>query len=274
MYYKDAILSSGGGGMTLENLQCPACGSRELQEIDVDTFKCPYCGTSFVLNKRDKNIIEYKKTIKKLEAENERLRMKYEDADKERKILIPRTLANFFSRDSEFALYIMFVGIVFLGALAYWGGRYAIHLFNVRSLEKNVVEIQQDIDEGRYGEALVKTESIRGDNYDKEDTKRWESTRKELINQIEKEEAKANNYTLIAMPERSARYVDEPYESVVSNLTSAGFTNIVVKEADQKAGLFHSAKDVKEISVRGAMSFEKGEEFPSDAEIIIYYYPE
>ena len=271
--------------MTLENLQCPACGSRELKEIDVDTFKCPHCGMSFMLSGRDEHVIDYKKRIKELEAETEQLRqqlnakivqtkMAYDDAEKERKTILPRAFAKMLKEDG-FLIYA--VGILFL-MLIILSLQEPLsefqHTRRVKALEKSVSEIQQDIDEGRYGEALVKTESIRGDNYNTEDTKRWESTRKALIKQIEEEKAKANNYTIIAMPERSARYVGEPYESVVSKLTSAGFTNIVTKEADQKSGLFHSAKDVNEISVRGTMSFEKGEEFPSNAEIIIYYYPE
>ena len=92
--------------------------------------------------------------------------------------------------------------------------------------------------------------------------------------QIEETKAKANNYIIITMPESSARYIGEPYIDVVDKLSSLGFTNIEVKESEQKSGFFHSVKDVKEIIIQGNTSFEKGEEFPSTVEIKIYYYSE
>lgn len=199
-------------------------------------------------------------------------KMAYDDAEKERKTIIPRAFAGLLGKESPTVMMIGFLVFFFLlvGLLTFWSNYR--HSLRVKELEKTIVEIQQDIDEGSFDEALIKTESIRGNNFSSEDTERWDNTRNSLIKQIEEAKAKANNYTIIAMPESSARYIGETYESVVSKLTSAGFTNIVTKKADKKAGLFHSAGDVKEISVQGAMSFEKGEEFHSTAEIVIYYY--
>ena len=267
----------------MQQLTCPFCGSNQLIEKDIDLFLCDHCKSEFIIN-RDKHVINYKKRIAELEAENKRLHMKldaslkqrkmaFENAKYERKSGIIRTLIESMGRDGIIGI----VSLLILFTVAI-SSSFNItsstkrHEENVKHLESVVQQIQDDIDAGRYDEALIKTESIRGNNYSHEDDKRWDNTRNKLVKDINDAKEKARLETVLTAPDKSTSLKGKRYEDVKSLFENAGFINITVSKSEKESGVFDKPKDVERVVINGQDSFKKGDEFPLDARVIIYYY--
>ena len=267
----------------MQQLTCPFCGSNQLIEKDIDLFLCDHCKSEFIIN-RDKHVINYKKRIAELEAENKRLHMKldaslkqrkmaFENAKYERKSGIIRTLIESMGRDGIIGI----VSLLILFTMAI-SSSFNItsstkrHEENVKHLESVVQQIQDDIDAGRYDEALIKTESIRGNNYSHEDDKRWDNTRNKLVKDINDAKEKARLETVLTAPDKSTSLKGKRYEDVKSLFENAGFINITVSKSEKESGVFDEPKDVERVVINGQDSFKKGDEFPLDARVIIYYY--
>lgn len=77
----------------------------------------------------------------------------------------------------------------------------------------------------------------------------------------------------IKMPQSADEYCSEIYANVISELKSAGFTNIKGNAIyDLAGGWLDIDGDVEEISVDGRTDFRKAEIFDANAEIIITYH--
>ena len=62
-----------------------------------------------------------------------------------------------------------------------------------QELQEIVDEVMQDIEDGNFAEAYIKAEKIRyTENWSSEIADKWDATREEIIEQIEKAEKEAN----------------------------------------------------------------------------------
>lgn len=77
----------------------------------------------------------------------------------------------------------------------------------------------------------------------------------------------------ISVSTGSSDLKDKNYKDVVAVLKEMGFTDIsVVEEKDVTVGLFNSVGDVKSVQINGDKKFKAGDEFPSDAKVIVTYH--
>ena len=78
----------------------------------------------------------------------------------------------------------------------------------------------------------------------------------------------------IKMETSSEDYVEVAfYQDVAKEFRDMGFTDVeAIGAEDLVLGIIKSAHIVKEITIDGEDSFEKGDKFPEDAEVRIYYH--
>ena len=77
----------------------------------------------------------------------------------------------------------------------------------------------------------------------------------------------------IKIPQSAEEYCSEIYADVVSELSTAGFTNIIENVIrDLTGGWLDTDGDIEEISVDGRTDFKRAEVFDSNVEIIITYH--
>lgn len=246
--------------MELRVMKCPVCGgSIEIKE-DAETVVCPYCKTPLYVEDNNLVRIKAKVRIKEIEHETARYKMNLDDKAEIRKM------------DSRNGLLLLLLPFILLGVISVIA--FGSHGLKTRTLEKTVAEIQEDIDNENFGEARVKVESLRDSDFSSDDKKRWNQTRKELIKQIDTAEEEAILAKSIPVPAASSKIKGMNYTDVVDLFEEAGFTNVKAIESADKAGFFHDANEVKEISIAGDKRFKEGDVFLPDAVISIYYYSE
>ena len=203
--------------MKIRTLYCPECKAPLDVEDDLDTFYCKYCGSKLYLDEQSDALLTAKVRVKEIEHETVCKKMAYEDKKHKRK--------------HELRSFILYIAV----AIILIGGIYFVHGFKTRKIERLVNEIQEDIDAGRYDEALVKTQQIRDDEFSSEDKAKWKATRKVLEKTIK--ERKRNNNSIL-VPNSASKYRGKPYKEVKAELKGAGFTNISTNESSKKPGIF------------------------------------
>ena len=76
-----------------------------------------------------------------------------------------------------------------------------------------------------------------------------------------------------AVPGSASDFKAEQYTDVVKQLKKAGFTNISTEKIeDLIAGILTSDGEVESVTIDGETDYIKGNDFPSDAEIVIKYH--
>ena len=71
--------------------------------------------------------------------------------------------------------------------------------------------------------------------------------------------------------EKTSKYTGENYQTVINKLTDIGFTNISEAIQDPDPSFYYKAGDCTRISINGVEDFKKGDKFPADSVICIYY---
>ena len=71
--------------------------------------------------------------------------------------------------------------------------------------------------------------------------------------------------------EKTSKYTGENYQTVINKLTDIGFTNISEAVQDPDPSFYYKAGDCTRISINGVEDFKKGDKFPADSVIRIYY---
>ena len=132
-------------------------------------------------------------------------------------------------------------------------------------------EIREYIDEGEYDAASEKISVISYGNFKKHNSDYYEKLRYSLLDEIEIAQYGKVIIDDIPVPMSAKSAVGSNCFDVSSIFEKAGFRNVeTVRGA--KAGAFHTAYTVKEISINGDTKFDSSAIFPEDAVIVIFYY--
>lgn len=183
--------------MRVYQMKCPACGG----DIEIDENRdfcfCSYCGTKVHVDDGTHRVeitknINYHKTytdeakIRKIESEERLQERKFAAEQEERKNKKWKTLG----------LVLVVLACVigyFVLFNGYFDSEKAASDRQEQELQAIVDEVMQDIEDGNFDEAYIKAEKIRyTENWSSEIEDKWDATRKEIIEQIEKAEKKAN----------------------------------------------------------------------------------
>ena len=178
-------------------LRCPNCDAFMEVEDNLELCYCKYCGTRILLNEQSEAVVKAKTRLRmtdkisdtaiKLQSkryEQKQIRMQYEaEEDKRNNKLIMFLFA---------LMILLFVGMGLLIHFQIKSDNETVYNEQVR-LETLLNEILQDIEEGEYDLALIKSSGLRysvrpsSDDYEEQ----WEETRRTVVSMIEKERALA-----------------------------------------------------------------------------------
>lgn len=176
--------------MEFVKLKCPSCGADLNVDNGLDTFFCQYCGAKILLHGQNSDALQAKAKVKIVETEaNKELEMQKEKhrAEKEER--------EFKAKEDHkvavgaliwFAALISIIGLVML--IVNIAGKNEL-----KQLETIYQEIQIDIENGNYDEALIKTNRLRAsDKQNLTVRMQWASTRNDLVRQIKRLQKEAN----------------------------------------------------------------------------------
>lgn len=184
--------------MKLYQLKCPACGGNIEIEQDKEYCFCIYCGTKIYINDGTQKIeinknINYHKTytdeakILKIEAEERMTERKYANEQEERKQKKWSDIRTAIIVFSCFIVALILISIMVSSAKA-------VSDRQEQKLQSLVDEIMIDIENENFSEAYVKVEQLYYTaDYSDDITKKWDKTRKSILEQIKKAEKEAKN---------------------------------------------------------------------------------
>ncbi len=178
-------------------LRCPNCDAFMEVEDNLELCYCKYCGTRILLDEQSEAVVKAKTRLRmtdkisdtaiKLQSkryEQKQIRMQYEaEEDKRNNKLIMFLFA---------LMILLFVGMGLLIHFQIKSDNETVYNEQVR-LETLLNEILQDIEEGEYDLALIKSSGLRysvrpsSDDYEEQ----WEETRRTVVSMIEREKALA-----------------------------------------------------------------------------------
>lgn len=82
-----------------------------------------------------------------------------------------------------------------------------------------------------------------------------------------------NDTTYVYVRNNAIHYTGKPYDEAIEELRACGFSDIVaIQKRDLVKGWFAKAGDVISISINGDKSFSEGQEYPSEAKVIVEYH--
>lgn len=188
--------------MNLKSLFCPNCGASLEIEDGIDTFFCKYCGYKILLEGQSKAAYESKVRVKHMEHKEklqdkknaqERFRMEFKKKD-ERK-----TLAICFG---------ILGGIILMCLVISMFGNAGAKK-QEKELQATVNEIMTDIDNEDFASAYIKANTLYwDDSWTSEGEEKWDSTRNEVIKQIEEAEKKATGTTTHQSEDKKSSFWD------------------------------------------------------------------
>lgn len=182
--------------MRVYQMKCPACGGNIEIDENRDSCFCSYCGTKVHVDDGTHRVeitknINYHKTytdeakIRKIESEERLQERKFAAEQEKRKNKKWKTLG------LVFVVVACVIGyfVLFNG---YFDSEKAASDRQEQELQAIVDEVMQDIEDGSFDEAYIKAEKIRyTENWSSEIEDKWDATRKEIIERIEKAEKEA-----------------------------------------------------------------------------------
>ena len=149
-------------------MKCPDCGASIIQDNEKAILYCPYCGANIPQQKDalDK-ILDYRRFSKEHKEQVRQQRVKEENADTKKTLIV-----------------IACVAVIFALVIIFAVGR--PHYARVQELEKLVQEIEADIIAGNYDAAELKANRLRlDDDYSSDQTKKWNDEREYLLKLIQ-----------------------------------------------------------------------------------------
>ena len=140
-------------------------------------------------------------------------------------------------------------------------------------IENNsVVEFENTVSNKTNTENIVEQNTIKEEVKKEEQPKQEEKPKQEEQPKQEQKEPESDGK--ISIPKAASSFKYEKYQDVLTGFTSLGFTNVKTNVIyDVGNGWFSSssAGDVKEVSINGNNSFNKGDRFDKNAEVVITY---
>lgn len=175
--------------MKIYQLKCPACGASVEVEKDRESCFCSYCGTKIYVDDEVNRVeitknINYHKTytdeakIRKMEAKERMHEREFAEKRKDKKWSAIGTVI--------IVLACVFFLVWFFG---FFVSQKEASDRQEQELQAVVEDVIQDIEDGNFDEAYIKAEKIRyTEGWSSEIEDKWDATRKEIIEQIEKAE--------------------------------------------------------------------------------------
>lgn len=157
--------------MNMIGIKCPHCGADLKINDEIDVFYCNFCGGQIFMDGLSDAAYESRTKIKGMKHEEVMLdkkheHEKYNDREKLKSLL----------RDLGILVAVIIIIIVYFGITS---------SKNEKEYKRIVTEVQQDISNGDFDSAYVTAqELVYPDSSEKEKKKKWDNTRRELINQI------------------------------------------------------------------------------------------
>ena len=177
--------------MELKSLSCPNCGAILTTEDGVDIFYCKYCGHRIILDGQSDAAYEAKVRVKHME---------HKERMQERRYAQERYRMEKDEEESRKGFPVLLISLFFLAMAIVIP---MIFLFSINNevkqqeqkLQAIVDEIMVDIQNEDFSSAYVKANSLyweeSGSSSDKDKKAKWDSTRKEVIQQIQNAEKQA-----------------------------------------------------------------------------------
>ena len=177
--------------MKANALKCPNCSAPLEIEDGLDIFYCKYCGYKIMIEGQTDATINAKVHLKNMEHQEKMQDKKYsherykiEQKDKRLKSETKRNI-------------VLSIAIPLVACLLFVGILCSVKLGSdneEKKLQETVNEIMIDIKNEDYEDAYVKANSLHYTSGWSDDIeKKWDDTRKAIIEQIEKAEKKSNN---------------------------------------------------------------------------------
>lgn len=164
--------------MEFVQMKCPNCCAALEVEDSIDSFYCKYCGTKILVNGQSKHVVNAKTKIRMMD--------KLGDMQKE----LHRAQAEGARRKAEEAKKVLpwiagiFLFIIVLSlSIAYFSG--TGERKEKQRLETLYAEIQEDIRNGEYTEAMVKTNALRMSGGYASEREKWDEIREGIIEIID-----------------------------------------------------------------------------------------
>lgn len=157
--------------MNMIGVKCPHCGADLKINDEIDMFYCNFCGGQIFMEGLSDAAYDSRTKIKRMKHDEVMLDKKHEHEKNQKRgmmifliadvILLIILMANMHIREN------------------------ASNNKNEKEYNRIVSEVQQDIDDGNFDNAYITAqELVYPDSRDKEQKKKWDNTRRELINQI------------------------------------------------------------------------------------------
>lgn len=175
--------------MNTHTLKCPNCDGDLEIENGLDTFFCKYCGRKIILDGQSDAAYRAKTRIKGMEHDERMADKKYEH---ERYKINQKNK----HEHSKIKLGIIIAVVCVVGYIilfeGYFGSEEKISIKQEEELQQLVDEIMVDIENKDFDAAYIKAQSIDyTEDWSSDIDKKWDNTRKEVINQIIKAEKEA-----------------------------------------------------------------------------------
>ena len=226
-----------GAGPGLVPAVCTQCGATLTVDPSKDAAVCQYCGTAFIVanainqykiahadihadkvevhtKSKTEAALDYMKERQKVRAEEKRAKA---EADRKRLIKI-------------LPIYVVVMVVVFVMIFVMNNKREKEATAEEVALQQTVEEVQTLINEGRYDEALVKANGVVFTTYTGETKRKWDNTRRALIDTIETKmeevelaaeaEAAAAAEVVPAAPKKETQKTSEKSVSYSTNSSS------------------------------------------------------
>lgn len=186
--------------MNMISLNCPNCNGELEVEDGLDTFFCKYCGSKIVLSGQSDAAYRAKTFIKEMEHNERMADRKYQHdehmADKKHQHEKYKIEQKKKQERSKILMGILIPLACVIGyfvlIFGYFGTEEKKSIEQERELQQLVEEIMVDVDKKDFDSAYVKAQSIDyTENLNNDIDKKWDNTRREVINQIIEAEKKA-----------------------------------------------------------------------------------
>ena len=179
---------------TFKTLKCPECGAILINEEELDTFYCKYCGSKVVMEGQDANVIKAKTRIKAMKHKEtlEENRQRAAQTITETKL---KFKAEKEERDNKNRRITIFIGIAFFTFIIMLCLFMSSNTSNqndkkIEQLNKTLAEIRIDVANKQYDEALLKAYGMTVEDLLFDDSKReWQKNKEDIIHFIEAEKS-------------------------------------------------------------------------------------
>ena len=277
--------------MKIVQMKCPNCKATLDVQNGIDTFFCTYCGTPLMLDGQSKTAIKARVRLKEMEHEERVQDRRYEHEERTQRNKYDNEAARWSRKhkSERFELKSKVVLIVapFAALMLYfivmfsWIDRPSSAETKHNELTEQLTEldkqIEDDILNGNYDAALLKTNRLRmDDGWSNESEAAWTEKRETYFAIIEEKqrEGKPQNVTMISAPLSSEDFLKLSYDEAKQVLLDAGFHNIDDESQYGDAGFFAKSQLVTGIILGGKSNFTTEDSFPESAHVIIKHYEE